>query len=65
MTDELQAFAIGLARPSFCEVQLQRFLRICDERNAITRQDVEQVYREMRQGAREGQRDNRRPKIVR
>ena len=65
MTDELIQYAIGLARPAFCEVQLQRFLRICEERNTITRQDVEQIYREMRQGAREGQRDNRRPKIVR
>ena len=64
MTEELQQFALGLARPAFCEVQLQRFLRICQDRNADTREAVQEIYREMRQ-SREGPRDNRRPKIVR
>jgi hypothetical protein len=64
MTDELIEYAVALARPSCCEVQLQRFLRSCEERGAKTQQEVASIFREMRTVSKEGQRGNRRPKIV-
>lgn len=64
MTDETRAIAIALARPSCCEVQLQRFLRQCEERGAATRQEIEALFREFRRRAKEGQDESRRPKIV-
>jgi hypothetical protein len=47
MTEELVFYAISLARPVFCEIQLLRLIARV-KKEATTRQDVEKIYKEMR-----------------
>lgn len=57
--DDLQAYALALARPAFCETQLRRFLAAVTL-DCRSRQDVDQLYREWRSPREKGGR----PRVV-